>query len=89
MTNVEIGERIRKARRSRKLSQQKMADRMSRYVPTTAMTISRWERGENVPSMKSLYALCKAMNVTADYVLGLSGSDALLKYAKIERIVNG
>lgn len=89
MTNAEIGERIRKARRSRKMSQQKLADKMAHYTPTTAMTISRWERGENVPSTKSLYALCKAMNVTADYVLGLSSSDVLLKYAKIERIVNG
>lgn len=34
--------------------------------------LSRWERGENLPSLDALRRLRAYYNVTADYILGLS-----------------
>ena len=44
----------------------------------TAITrgnISRWERGENEPSLAMAKRLCKYYGITADYLLGLESKN--------------
>lgn len=38
----------------------------------TPANISNWKTGRNVPSIETLYEICKLMNVSADWLLGLS-----------------
>ena len=33
--------------------------------------ISKWKKGENIPSLEIFYELCKILDVSADYLLGL------------------
>ncbi len=34
--------------------------------------VSKWERGSTLPDAETLCVICKKLNVTADYLLGLS-----------------
>ena len=34
--------------------------------------INDYKTGKSVPSIQTLYALCKVLNISADYLLGLS-----------------
>ena len=34
--------------------------------------ITNWKRGENLPSVDILYKLCKLLDTSSDYLLGLS-----------------
>ena len=38
----------------------------------TRQTISDFKRGKSVPSIETLYRMCKFLNCSADYLLGLS-----------------
>ncbi len=33
--------------------------------------ITNWKKGKNVPSIQILYELCRLLNVSSDYLLGL------------------
>lgn len=66
MTSVEsIGERIKKIRKSKKLTQYDLADQ----VGTTHCSISNWEEGKRYMSIYYFAKLCKALDVSADYIL--------------------
>lgn len=34
--------------------------------------LTQYKKGESEPTLKTLFDLCKALNVSADYLLGLS-----------------
>ena len=34
--------------------------------------LTKWKKGENVPSLSVFFDLCKLLDVSADYLLGLS-----------------
>ncbi|MBQ2714090.1 MAG: helix-turn-helix transcriptional regulator [Clostridia bacterium] len=34
-------------------------------------TVSRWERGEILPSIEHVYNICKRFDISSDYLLGL------------------
>ena len=40
-------------------------------VGTTDDSIYSWEKGRSQPSMEMLRALCKELNISADYLTGL------------------
>ena len=56
---IQVGNRIRDFRLDRKLSQLDLADEAE--VPLSQ--IGRIERGENNPTVSTLYALCNAMKI--------------------------
>ena len=60
-------ERLKKARQTRGMTQQVVADCLE--IPRTQLT--RYERGINETSVHYLIKLCKLYNVSADYILGL------------------
>lgn len=44
----------------------------ARHIGTTYDTFRRWCLGKRIPGAISLYNVCKACNVSADWLLGLS-----------------
>ena len=64
---MSIGTVIRELRKETNISQSDLAKALN--VRQTA--ISRWELCENEPDIKTIIALAKHFNVTADYLLGL------------------
>ena len=64
-----IGENIKKLRSSRGMTQQQLADVVGTKTYTT---ITKWEKGDNVPQGKDLIVLSNYFNVSVDSILGLS-----------------
>lgn len=62
-----IGEKIKKARRERGVSQKELADRLDVYQKD----ISRWENGERTPSAEVFAEICRSLKVSADEILEL------------------
>lgn len=66
----ELGRRLRCARQDRKLTREELAEKVNR----SATFIADIEYGEKYPSVRSLYQLCQALAVPADYLLAGSSS---------------
>ncbi len=62
-----IGTRIKKARKDAGINQQALAEALGLYQKD----ISRWERGEITPRLEVFAEICKALNVSADELLGI------------------
>ena len=60
-----MGERIKKYRKERGLSQNDLAEALG----ISYMTVRRWEAGKRVPSSKMLEPLCKVLEVTPFKIL--------------------
>jgi transcriptional regulator with XRE-family HTH domain len=66
MTNIEIGDAIRRKRKERGISQQELAELASlNYV-----TISKYESGKVEPGARALARIATALDVTTDELLG-------------------
>jgi transcriptional regulator with XRE-family HTH domain len=66
MTNIEIGDAIRRKRKERGISQQELAELASlNYV-----TISKYESGKVEPGARALARIANALDVTTDELLG-------------------
>lgn len=61
-----MGDRIRMLRERRGLSQQALAV----LCEVNASQVHRWERGRNEPSVESLRALARALDVSLDELIG-------------------
>ena len=60
--------RIRAARRRRGLSQEGLA----RLVDASKNSVQNWERNGTLPRCETVVAIARALDVSADYLLGLS-----------------
>ena len=65
---MSIGTRLASMRGYRRMSQEQLGG----FVGVTKQTVSGWERGRRVPDADNIVALCKALDCSADYLLGLS-----------------
>lgn len=63
-----FGTRLASMRGYRRMSQEQLGG----YVGVTKQTISGWERDRRVPDADNIIALCKALDCSSDYLLGLS-----------------
>lgn len=63
-----LGERIKQMRVSREWTQEELANR----IGTTKHVISNWERGKANPDPEQIIALANTLEVSADYLLGLT-----------------
>lgn len=60
--------RLKELRLSCGLSQVELA----KLINTTNDSIYSWEKGRSQPSVESLRNLCKALDTSADYLLGIT-----------------
>ena len=66
------GERVRKARKALGLSQENLAARLqTEGVNIERDSVSRIEIGTRFVADFEIFALCKVLNVKADYLLGI------------------
>ena len=64
---MSINENIKEARKAIGLTQKDLAD----MIDVSQKDISRWETGARTPSVEGVIKICKALNVSADKLLGL------------------
>ena len=62
--------RLVAVRRERKLTQLQLAE----LIPVSRTTYSSWEQGRSYPDLEDLAKICSNLNVSADYLIGLSDS---------------
>lgn len=71
---LEMGERIKRARKEKHMTQEQLSE-MCGLSPSF---LGHIERGTRIPSIETLCGLCRALNVSADYLLGLA-DEAVIK----------
>lgn len=64
---MSIGENIKKARKKAGVTQKELAERLEVYQKD----ISRWEKGELIPSAVNLARICRELHASADEILEL------------------
>ena len=62
-----FGERLKELRKEAKLSTTSLGDK----IGVSAMSISRWERSVEVPTMSNVIAIALYFKVSLDYLCGL------------------
>jgi phage repressor protein C with HTH and peptisase S24 domain len=63
----DLGQRIRELRDQRNMSQKRLAA----TIGVSSSRLSNWEQGLNRPDANNLSAICRALDVSADALLGL------------------
>ena len=61
-------EKIREARRAKGWSQQKVAD----ILGVTRACFSNYEQGTREPTIALLKAICEILDISADYLIGIT-----------------
>lgn len=67
-SSVSIGQRIASMRGFRRLTQEQLGG----MVGVTKQTVSGWEHGKRTPDSDMLAKICRAIDCSADYIIGLS-----------------
>lgn len=62
-----FGERLKEIRISKNITQKQLAT----MVGSSERGIQRYESGERKPNFDAIISLCKALEISADYLLGL------------------
>lgn len=70
MTNIELGENIRKIRELKGFSQQNLGDE----IKVNQKTISRIEKGEISPKFETLVSISKVLSVNINQILSFNES---------------
>ncbi len=65
---MKFSERLVVELKSSALTQKEIAEKLH----IDAANITNWKKGTNIPSLEVFYQLCKILDVSADYLLGLS-----------------
>ena len=62
-----FGERLRECRIEKEFTQNQLAEKLL----ITQSTLGKYERGELQPNIETIKALCKILDVSSDYLLGI------------------
>lgn len=73
MNYVQMGAKIRAKRKELHLTQEQLA----KQAGVTSSFMGHIERGTRVASLETFLAICKALNLSSDYLLGLSVESAI------------
>jgi transcriptional regulator with XRE-family HTH domain len=68
---MNIHENIKNARKAAGVTQKELAEKIGVYQKD----ISRWENGERTPGVDALASICRALGVSADKLLELTGDE--------------
>lgn len=60
--------RLRETRLEHCCSQKRLAE----LIGVSQDTVSLWERAKSAPSAEQLFAICRALEISSEYLLGLS-----------------
>ena len=82
LTNAAIGWRVRKIRKERRYSREKLAE----YADISVNFLGAVETGKKGMKVQNLANIAKALNVTTDYLI--YGSDPLEQNAEINAILS-
>ena len=63
-----IGKVIKEERISKKWTQEELASR----IGVTQDSISLWEQGKRLPDTRYIILLCEVLQISSDYLLGLT-----------------
>ncbi len=63
-----VGERLKKVLDEKGIMQKELAEK----IGVNEMTVSRYVHGGRIVSVPVLIEICRVLNVSADYLLGLS-----------------
>ncbi len=77
--NLAIGEKIRKLRRDKNLTQEEVAA----HLGISFQSVSKWERGDGYPDITLLPALANYFGVTVDELLGMNELSAQEWYEEV------
>lgn len=70
MKNGTLGDRLKRLRKSRRLTQKNIADALGISAPA----VVRWEADQSIPGSQNLNNLCNVLNTTHEYLMyGISG----------------
>jgi transcriptional regulator with XRE-family HTH domain len=75
-----LAQRLRQARKSKKLTQEELANRVS----TTKGTISNYENGHSSPPNEMLVLLAETLETTTDYLLGRTDDPNPIKKTSLD-----
>lgn len=78
--NVEIGERIKRAREEKNLTQEKLAE----TIDVSTQYVSDLERGVVGASLSTLKSICTALDVTSDQLLFGNASEEVTQIHLME-----
>lgn len=80
-----IGDRIKKIRKKRGLTQ----EALSEMISASRETISHWEIGRTEPSIKDIIEISIALDISTDYLLGITGIKTKHNYdEKLHEYIN-
>lgn len=79
-----IGEIIKTERKIKKLTQEQLAKK----IGITQDSISLWETNKRIPDTIYIIELCKILNISADYLLGLDDTSSRKTKNSITNINN-
>ena len=65
---MNIGTKIKECRQQLGLTQKELAEKLN----IDPANITNWKKGINLPSLEVFFELCKLLDVSADYLLGLT-----------------
>ncbi len=82
---ISLGERIRKARKSKHMTQETLAEICS----LSCAHIGHIERGTRIPSLDTIFRISQALGVSLDYLIFDSLGDDTDSISSIERILEG
>ena len=77
-----IGERIRKLRTSRNLTQEEMAG----HLGISFQAISKWERGDGYPDITLLPSIAAYFGVTVDELIGMDEITSVRRFDEINQL---
>ncbi len=77
MTNIELGEKIRKIRELKGLTQQNIADQ----IKTTQKHLSRIENGQTSPTFEMLVSITKCLEISLNELLSFNDQLIFNNYA--------
>jgi transcriptional regulator with XRE-family HTH domain len=75
-------DRLRDIRLKNDLTQEQLAQKLG----TDIKQISRWESGKYAPNLEALLQIAQVLNVSADYLLGLT--DNPMPYMKVDNLTD-
>lgn len=69
-----IGERIKKARELRNMTQSQLGEKLG----VTGVTVMRYEKGQREPNIETIFNMAEKLNVSASYLLGVVDLDGFI-----------